>query len=327
MSDPRQQPPSESWSTRQLSDFLTLVSSFEDERSATIRLVERAAEVFAADAACLVERGDLVVAAGPRAGALTATGVRAAASGRRNSVSLGSEPAAALCAEAGDHQGRMLVIARAHPEFTRAEEDLARGLGRVMALGSRTLSLVDTERGMRASSESQAAENERLLEALRDRQAMLERLAAIQRAIVAQKPLHDIFDQVVEAASELIGDRAGMMRMRDADGSERSTVVSSVGLSEHFLSARRRSHDPGLGARAIQEGRFVVVDKSTDPFVDKVPDLWRFEGLHAGMAAPVLQGTTVVGSVVTASDDPNRAYSARDQQSLLALAEHASLAL
>ena len=45
------------------------------------------------------------------------------------------------------------------------------------------------------------------------------------------------------------------------------------------------------------------------------------------MAAPVLQGATVVGSVVTASENPNRSYTARDQQSLLALAEHASLAL
>jgi diguanylate cyclase (GGDEF)-like protein len=180
---------------------------------------------------------------------------------------------------------------------------------------------------MRASSEAHAAENARLLEALRDRQVMLERLATIQRAIVGQKPLHDIFDQVVGSACELIGDRAGIMRMRDADGSERSTIVSSAGLSSEFLAARRRTHDPGLGARAMQEGRMVVVDKSTDPLVQKVPGVWRNEGLHAGMAAPVLQGATVVGSVVVASEDPNRCYSARDQQSLLALAEHASLAL
>ena len=223
--------------------------------------------------------------------------------------------------------GASLSSSAREPEFASAERDLVCGLGRVIALGSRTLSLVDNERGMRADSESQAAENARLLEALRDRQVMLERLATIQRAIVAQKPLHDIFDQVVGAACELIGDRAGMMRLRDPDASDHSTVVSSVGLSPEFVAAGRRARDPGLGIRAMLEGRLVVVDKATDPLDGQVPNLWRAEGLQAGMAAPVLQGTTVVGSVVTASENRNRYYSTRDQQSLLALAEHASLAL
>jgi diguanylate cyclase (GGDEF)-like protein len=327
MSDSRNEPLSEGWATRQLSDFLTLVSSFDDARSATVRLVERAAEVLEADAAGLLDGNQLVVAAGPKAHSIDPGELRAVASGRRDSIRLGEAEAPALRAQAGERSERVLVIARAEPEFAGAEVDLLAGIGRVITLGSRTLSLVDDERGMRASSESQAAENARLLEALRDRQVMLERLATIQRAIVAQQPLHDIFDQVVGAACELIGDRAGMMRMRDADGSERSTVVSSVGLDSDFLGAGRRAHDPGLGARAMHEGRLVVVDKGTDPLVRQVPDLWRNEGLHAGMAAPVLQGSTVVGSVVTASDDPNRSYTARDQQSMLALAEHASLAL
>ena len=327
MTDSREEPLSEGWSTRQLADFLTLISSFEDERSATIHLVERAVEVLEADAVALVEGQHLVVSAGPRASLLDAAEVRAVASGRRSSLLLGAESVPALGAEAGAHNSRVLVVVRAQPEFVSAEADLLNGLGRVIALGSRTLSLVDNERGMRASSESQAAENARLLEALRDRQVMLERLATIQRTIVAQQPLHDIFDQVVAAACELIGDRAGIMRMRDADGSDRSTIVSSVGLSSEFLDARRRTHDPGLGARAMQEGRLLVVDKSTDPLLQKVPRVWLNEGLHAGMAAPVLRGATVVGSLVVASEDPNRSYSARDQQSLLALAEHASLAL
>jgi diguanylate cyclase (GGDEF)-like protein len=327
MSDARHEPLSEGWATRQLSDFLTLVSTFDDERTATIRLVERAVEVLDADVAALVAQNTLAVTAGPMARSLDLADARAVAAGRRNSISVGGTPLPALRAEAGEQDGRMLIVARAEPEFARAVVDLLCGLGRVIALGSRTLSLVDNERGMRASSENHAAENARLLEALRDRQVMLERLATIQRAIVAPTPLHDIFDQVVAAASELIGDGAGMMRMRDMDGSERSTVVSSVGLSAEFVGAGRRAHDPGLGSRAMQEGRLVVVDKSTDPLVHQVPDLWRSAGLHAGMAAPVLQGSTVVGSVVTASTNPNRSYTARDQQSLLALAEHASLAL
>ena len=327
MTSERHEPLTEGWATRQLSDLLTLVSTFDDERTAISRLVERAAEVMEADAAALVERGELLVAAGPRAGEVAAAELRAVAAGRRNTMALGEADTRAVRADAGHRDGRVLVVARIEPEFAHAETDLVAGIGRVIALGSRTLSLVDTERALRASSESQATENARLLEALRARQVTLERLATIQRAIVAQSPLHSIFDKVIAAACELTGDDAAMVRMRDMDGSQRSTVVSSVGLSDKFVATGRRDNDPGLGARAMQEGRLVVVDKSSDPLTRQLPGTWLAEGLHAGMAAPVLQGATIVGSVVVGSRDPNRSYGARDQQLLLALAEHTSLAL
>ncbi|MEJ7875357.1 MAG: EAL domain-containing protein, partial [Solirubrobacterales bacterium] len=315
------------WATRQLSEFLTLISSFDDESSATSRLVERAAEVMTAEAAVIVERNEVVLASGSAARALATLDLRGVTSGRKATLELeAGREAKVVCVPVGEAD-RFLVIARVGEAFAQAEVELAQGLGRAIALGNRTLSLVGQERDLRASSETQAAENARLLEALRARQVMLERLATIQRAIVAQKPLHDIFDKVVAAACELSGDNSGMMRMRDMDGSDRSTVVSSIGLSAKFLSAGRRIHDPGLGARAMEEGRLVVVDKSSDPLIRQIPELWRREGLHAGMAAPVLQGATVIGSVGIGSSDPNRYYTARDQQSLLALAEHTSLAL
>ncbi len=316
------------WATRQLADFLSLFSSFEDEATATARLVEQAAEVLEAEGAALVERNEVIASAGSVAAELSAAALRAVASGRRDYVKLEKHGRAhALSVPAGDNDSRALVIIRAGASFATSEIDLAHGMGRVIALGRRTLSLVDTERSLRASSDNQAAENARLLQALRGRQVLLERLAFIQRAIVAQKPLHDIFDSVVNAACELVGDDAGMMRMRDLDGSDRSTVVASVGLDPEFLGNSRRIDDPGLGARSMLEGRLIVVDKATDPLTRQVPAFWRRAGLHAGMAAPVLQGSTVVGSVGTASSDPNRSYTARDQQTMLALAEHASLAL
>ena len=328
MTDALENELSPGWAARRLSEFLTLISSFDDESSVTIRIVERAAEVLEADAAALVGRSTIIAKAGPRARSLAVPPLRAVASGRRDFLELeDGKRLQARAAEAQEHDGAVLVIVRGGSEFAQPEIDLINGLGRVIALSSRTLELIDTERGLRASSENQAAENARLLEALRGRQVMLERLATIQRAITAQSPLHDVFDKVVATACELTSDPAGMMRMRDMDGSERSTVVSSRGVSADFVGAGRRNHDPGLGARAMHEGRMVVVDKSTDPLVRQIPELWRREGLQAGMAAPVFQGSNVVGSVIIASDDPNRSYSARDQQSLLALAEHTSLAL
>ena len=316
----------EGWAARRLSEFLALINSF-DEASSIPRLVDRAAEVLEAEAAALIGRGGQIATAGPKARFLDIADLRGVALGRRDSVRLGEGPPAHAYASEVNEQDGVLVVARVSPEFAKQEMDLIEGLGRIMALSSRALSLVEEERGLRTSSETQAAENARLLEALRGRQVMLERLSSIQRAIVAQSPLHEIFDKIIGTACELTGDRAGMMRMRDTDGSDRSTVVSSTGLASEFVGAGRRNHDPGLGARAMLEGRLVVVDKSTDPVVRGIPDLWRSEGLHAGMAAPVLQGSMVVGSVIVASDDPNRSYTARDQQSLLALAEHTSLAL
>jgi len=327
MTDAKRGALSPGWATRQLSEFLTLVTNFDDESTGTARLVERATEVMDADATVLVERNEIVAVSGPASHSLAFADLRPVLSGRTSHLDLGERgQASVLAIPVGDADLRFLVIART-AEFLPAEAELADGLGRVIALGSRTRGLVDEERSLRASSESHAAENGRLLEALRARQMMLERLATIQRAIVAQKPIHDVFDKVVAAACELLGDRAGMIRMRDMDGSDRSTVVSSVGLSSEFLSSGRRVSDPGLGASAMTEGHLVVVDKETDPFVRQLPELWRRDGLYAGMAAPVLQGSTVMGSVGVGSDDPNRSYTAREQQTLLALAEHSSLAL
>ena len=118
------------------------------------------------------------------------------------------------------------------------------------------------------------------------------------------------------------------MRMRDVDGSERSTVVSSLGLSAGVPRRRPADHDPGLGARAMQEGRLVVVDKSTDPLVHQVPERLAPRGppRRHGRAGPSGRRRSSAASG-SRSDDPNRSYSARDQQPLLALAEHTSLAL
>jgi hypothetical protein len=103
---------SQGWATRQLLEFLTLVSSFDGESRATARLIERAAEVMAAEVVALVERNEVVVAAGSAAQALAASDLRAVTSGR--SATLELEPGAqakALCLPVGEAD-RFLLIAR-----------------------------------------------------------------------------------------------------------------------------------------------------------------------------------------------------------------------
>ena len=53
---------------------------------------------------------------------------------------------------------------------------------------------------------------------------------------------------MIEAACELIGDDVGIVRLRDADASGRTRVAASLGVSQEFLAARRRSGTPGIGA-------------------------------------------------------------------------------
>jgi diguanylate cyclase (GGDEF)-like protein len=303
-----------------------LLTSFDDERSATPRMVERAAEMLDADGVALIDEDRVLAATGPPAEVAGSAQLREVAKGQRDSIEiLGRGDAGAVAAAVDEAEGSALVFARLGDPFAAEELDLMRGIGRVMALGLRTMRLLEAERALRADTEIQADENAKLLVALRERQALLERITGIQRSIVAQRALHDIFDQVLEGACELLGDEVGQLRMRDP-GSTRTNIAASRGVSQEFL-ARRRTGAPWLGAQAIAEGRLVVVDKNTESIVRPMPSEWATEGLRAGMAAPVFERGEVVGSLGVASRDPNRAYAPREQQILLALAEHTSLAL
>ena len=315
------------WAAQQLAEFLALLTSFDDERSATPRMVERAAEMLDADGVALIDEERVLAATGPPAEVAGSSQLWDVAVGKRASIEIpGRGEADAVAAPVDEPEGSALIFARLGEPFVPEELDLMRGIARVMALGLRTVRLLETERGLRADTEMQAEENTKLLVALRERQVLLERITGIQRSIVAQRALHEIFDQVLEASCELLGDEVGLLRMRDA-GSARSSVVASLGVSQEFLAARRRTGSPGLGALAIAEGRLVVVDKHTESLVRQAPSEWATEGLRAGMAAPLFERSELVGSLGIASRDPNRAYSTRDQQVLLALAEHTSLAL
>ncbi len=310
----------------QLAEFLALLSQFDDQRSAVPKMVERASEMLGADGAALIDSEHMLAATGPLAEVAGTDQLREVADGQRTSLEvLGDDEAHAVAAPLEDDDPRSLIVARAEP-FTDEEIDLIRGLARVVAVALRTLSLVSAERALRADSEDQATENDHLLIALRDRQALLERLAAIQRSIVAQHELHEIFEQVIQASRDLLGDDAGVVRMRDLTGGG-TAVAASLGVGKEFLAARNRTNTPGIGTRAIGERALVVFDKNSDSFVRHVPGEWATEGLRAGMAAPVFERGEVVGALGTASRDPNRAYSMRDQQVMLALAEHTSLAL
>ena len=70
-------------------------------------------------------------------------------------------------------------------------------------------SVLQNERALRADSDEQAEQNAELLDSLRERQVLLERLAQLQRGIVDRLPVHEVLEAVVEGACELLDSSVG----------------------------------------------------------------------------------------------------------------------
>ena len=320
-------PTVENWGTQQLAEFLATVTSFTDEASANRGAVERAAEALESEVAAIVKDEAVLASIGfpggePPVAALTA--VAKGAADRLEVPGVGSCVAVSVPLEG---EAGTLVLARAGGvAFDRDERHLLRGMGRVLSLTTRLLRTLGEERTLRQRSDAQAAENAQLLTELRERQALLERLASIQRSIVHRADLDELLEAVVQGARELIGDEVVTLRLIDAADPQRTEMVAQVGLKPE-LQERLRFGPVGDGAsgRALLEERLVVIeDYVTSPVA--LPPL-AADQLQAVMAAPVHQNGVVCGTLVVGTHTPGRRYSTSEREVLLAFAEHASLAL
>ncbi len=185
-----------SWPTQQLAEFLALISSFNDEGTATRRGIERVAEVLDARAVALVRGGGVIAAVGFAAGDVPTESLVAVADASRGTLAVpGAGECEAIAVPLEDERPLHLVVARDPEEPFQSEElGLLRGMGRVLTLGLRNLRLLENERALRSGSERQASENARLLGALRERQVLLERLAQLQRGIVDRLPVNEVLE-------------------------------------------------------------------------------------------------------------------------------------
>src|SRR5580693_3957096 len=126
----------ESWTTQQLVEFLSLVSSFSDEPSAIAGAVERAAEALEAEVGAVVADGRLLASTGFAAADVPTELLSAAAQGAVSTIEV---PGAGVCevisvALEEGMSGR-LVLARGGGEaFSRHEVNLLRGMARVLTL-------------------------------------------------------------------------------------------------------------------------------------------------------------------------------------------------
>jgi diguanylate cyclase (GGDEF)-like protein len=316
------------WSTQQLAEFLAAVSVAESYPSAARVAVERAAEAFEAEMAAIV-RGDAVEASvGFPQGTAPVAEIAAVATGGADSLLLpGVGECRATAAALDDGAAAWLVVGRVDDDcFTSEEKVLLRSMARVLGLTERSLRVLEDERALREESERQAAEKADLLETLRKRQTLLERLSDIQRSIVRRAGRDEVLDAVVEGLSELTGHDVAFLRLVDPDDTSSTEMVASRGIDPELLDSIRRA-PVGMGASgtSIQEDRTVTFedyrgDERSNPASAR-------HGVRGAMAAPVHRQGVVVGSLVIGSYDAAPRFSDEQREVLEAFAENASIAL
>ena len=310
------------WSTQQLAEFVVAISNADDEILALERGVERACEALDAEVGAVVRDGTVVVSVGwPRFDVPELDLVNVSAQGRGWVAIPGFGMRSAVVVPLDD--ASTLVLARSGEPLDTFELNLVRGMARSLALTLKMHGVLEDERNLRLRSQQQAHENERLLARLQARQRLMEGLAGIQRLISHRAPLSDALDAVVRTTAELLGEEIVGLYLRDPNEPDALRATSLVGPRQD-LRVTSRVGDGSTG-RAVGEGRLVVIES-----YQQAPDAHPVavdEGITASMAAPVHEQGEVVGALAVGSRRPQRAFTRAEQEVLVTLAEHASLAL
>ena len=321
-------PGTASWSTQQLTELLSLVSTLPEGADVVQRAVEHTVEAFDGDVGAAIADGVVVASVGYAHGAAPTDDLLDAALGTTATLDV---PGAGWCTVLvapcdGLPDGRLLLGRAGQDGFNSEERSLLRGFARVLSLALQGRQVVRQEREQREASEDDARHHKKLVDSLRERQALLEQLARIQRAISTRRPLSEVLDTIVLATRELIGDDIVGLRLLDPDDPQVAILAASTGLSPDVCEGARRSAlGHGMGSLAISRNALVVSEDYRD--VEQPLEVFLADGVRAGMAAPVRQGDHVVGSITVASRDAHRTYSDLEQEMLVAFAEHTGLAL
>jgi diguanylate cyclase (GGDEF)-like protein len=307
--------------TQQLAEFLAVISDVSDAPTAIQLAAERAAMALEAEVGVVLDQHGVRSTIGfPRGRTPVADLLEVV----RRERSMLDVPGAGKCHTAavpiGGHLPGYLLVARSGDDgFTVDEASLLRGMARVLELTVARLHTLDAER-------RRAAENVRLLAALRERHRLLEELSKIQRAIARQEPFQSILDAITGGAQELLGDDAAGLRLRDPDEPGMMILHASRGLPLDLAREvwRTRIDEAGAAGQAMIRDELVVMEEyAREPHA--MPELATGH-LRSVMAAPVHDNGLVVGGLVVGSYHPRR-YSDQDRETLRVFADHVSLAV
>jgi diguanylate cyclase (GGDEF)-like protein len=316
------------WSTQQLAEFLSAIAAYSDRDSALQGAVERVAEALEAEVAAVVAGHNILATVGFAAGDVPAHFLRTAAANAPSIIELPSlgfcrVSVVALDTPAG---ARLLVARTGEAGFTREEEVLLRAMGRGLALTIRSLAALEEERELRERSEAQARENARLVRQLQERQLLLERLAKIGQSISHRAPFGEVIQAIVHGASELVNTEIASFRLRDDANPDHLVVLYQTGVPQAVIEemALEPASRGASGRSILNDSLVVMTDYPSNE--GAVAALVRY-GLQAAMAAPVRENGRIVGSLTVGSRQAGRTFTQAEQDTLVAFAEHASLAL
>ena len=308
------------WAAEQLAEFLAALTNADDDRSAITDALARLADSFEADAGAFLRHDRVVVSRGWPEGRTPERTLIAAAAGECATIDV---PGCGLChvvtVPVDNNDGTSVLLARPGDRFGPEEVGLLGELARVLSLGLRLLGTLAAER-------QQADENAKLVASLRERRALLEKLARIQRKISTRAPLDEVLHAIAKGAADLLNDDVVGLRLIDDRDPDVMVMVASIGVSQTLRDELARLPvSSGVGGRAITEDRLCIAESYWS--FDGAIDAFSLEGLQSAMAAPVHLEGVPAGSLVVASYHPGRTYSEAERDILIAFAEHASLAL
>ena len=129
-----------------------------------------------------------------------------------------------------ERAGEMLLLLRGSSSFSADELRFVRAVGRVLGLSLRMRKSVSAERAAQEHMQRRADDNRRLVDQLRERQGLLDRLFRIQRSISHRAPTNDVLDAITAGASELLGVERVELRLHDQDSHADLVLVSSIGV-------------------------------------------------------------------------------------------------
>jgi diguanylate cyclase (GGDEF)-like protein len=298
-----------SWSTVQLAEFLEVFEVLEREEMERVA-IDRVAEALDAEVAALVIDDAVARCLGFPVDRIP--GPLIAALPRSRDLEIDIAPlgrVSALTAPVGGRAGHLVVL-RVSAPFDREEVTLLRSMGRALGLALTAAESLEATR--------------RLAEQLGERQELTSRMFRIQRSISHRAPLQKVLDSITQGAAELLSAEVVGLRVMPLDGE--AAHASLVGYAQATLDAfARLPLDQGFAGRAFVENRLVVSDRYREEPLRL--GMNHRHGLEVAMAAPVHRNGETVGVINVASSAPGRRFTDAEQEILLSLAEHASLAV
>ena len=175
------------------------------------------------------------------------------------------------------------------------------------------------------ADEFEKRETALLIEALRERQALLERLSELQRAIVGRTALNEVLELLADRLEETLGDSLVAIRLLDTETRQRTRMVTSLGADQGLLERWRDARPVHLLSRtALEEGRTELI-AAADPAAAEAE--FAAPGVRSAIVAPLYERGEVAGSLAVGRRAGARPFDRHDEAILVAFAEHGSLAL